>query len=471
MNFVCKSFANFDKHSVFMASSIFFSKDVQGVKIITILDTRRAYNLTEDEKQLLELMEKQGDEKEAIQAKREELLRYPLAIRVTYNRKLWYYKTGDSYTLAEFDNLRNANKKGKWFDKQKSIGKIYDNISNKVEELKNANNFSLKNLAAELGDKKVTTKESLMIHWKKFAESKDKLKTKEQYLGAYKSFFIANGANQRTDDNGKKVLYGRVLEMMPDDIKMTHIEKWYAYMDSCGNSSSTKSIYLRAFRALLNHLKFQEIIDNVPKLTIPKSTRREDNFLTVDNILKLRDYVGDYKQYADWWLIIYLCNGANLRDLATLTWGDNFSTEFTFVRSKTAGKSPSLVHIPITDLLTPYLEKYASTRVKGQRVFPQILLDATSERAISNRVHDFNANIRNGLINVCEALQMPVVSAAWARNSYITTLTWHGISDAFIDDMVGHTDGKVLAGYQGKISPKKRMQINSLLFTNPEEDM
>ena len=454
-----------------MASSIFFSKDVQGVKIITILDTRRAYKLTEDEEQLLKVMEEQGDDKENIQAKRVELLRYPLAIRVTYKQKLWYYKTGDRYNLEEYDSLFKATKKGEWYDKQTAVAKIYDNVSKKVEELKNANNFSFKNLAAELGNKKVTTKESLMIHWKRFAESKDKLKTREQYLGAYKSFFIANGANQRTDDKGKKVLYGRALEMMPDDVKKTHIENWYAYMDSCGNSTSTKSMYLRAFRALFNHMKTQEIVDVVPKLSIPKSTRREDNFLTMENILKLRDYVGDYKQYADWWIIVYLCNGANLRDLATLTWGDNFSTEFTFVRSKTAGKSPSLVHIPITDLLVPYLDKYASKRSKGQRVFPQILLDAKSERAISNRVHDFNANIRNGLIKVCEALQMPVVSAAWARNSYITTLTWHGISDAFIDDMVGHTDGKVLSGYQGKISPKKRMQINSLLFTNPEEDM
>ena len=62
------------------------------------------------------------------------------------------------------------------------------------------------------------------------------------------------------------------------------------------------------------------------------------------------------------------------------------------------------------------------------------------------------------------------MSASWARNSYITTLTWHGISDAFIDDMVGHTDGKVLSGYQGKISATKSAKINSMLFDDPEEE-
>ena len=56
-----------------------------------------------------------------------------------------------------------------------------------------------------------------------------------------------------------------------------------------------------------------------------------------------------------------------------------------------------------------------------------------------------------------------------ARNSYITTLTFHGISDAFIDSMVGHVNSKnILRGYQGTISPKRRMKINSILFEDPE---
>ena len=73
--------------------------------------------------------------------------------------------------------------------------------------------------------------------------------------------------------------------------------------------------------------------------------------------------------------------------------------------------------------------------------------------------------------NVCEELNIRPVSASTARNSYITTLTWHGISDAFIDSMVGHVDSKnVLRGYQGVISPKKRMKLNNLLFNDPEDE-
>ena len=109
--------------------------------------------------------------------------------------------------------------------------------------------------------------------------------------------------------------------------------------------------------------------------------------------------------------------------------------------------------------------------LKGKLVFPQILRDAKYEPEMESRTHDFNRQIRKGMKGVCEKLGIRPVTASTARNSYITTLTWHGISDAFIDSMVGHVDSKnVLRGYQGTISPKKRLKVNNLLFIDPEID-
>jgi hypothetical protein len=79
--------------------------------------------------------------------------------------------------------------------------------------------------------------------------------------------------------------------------------------------------------------------------------------------------------------------------------------------------------------------------------------------------------IGEGMKAACEELGIRPATSAFARNSYITTLTWHAISDVFIDAMVGHTSGNnVLRGYQGKISPKKRAAINAKLFIDPEEE-
>jgi integrase len=136
-----------------------------------------------------------------------------------------------------------------------------------------------------------------------------------------------------------------------------------------------------------------------------------------------------------------------------------------------ADKQPITVNIPILPELQILLDKYATIRQEGGRVFPQILRDAKTETAITHRVHDFNADIRKGMQLVCSELGIKTATASTARNSYITTLTWHNTADAFIDAMVGHSDGKsVLRGYQGKASPKRRAAINSLLLTDPEED-
>ena len=424
-----------------------FEKNVQGVFVTLTLDTR-----------------KQPANKKQIATHA-----FSVAVRVTYNRKSWYYATGQRLTIGDYDKVVLAKSKGKYYDIQKQLEPIHNNVCEQVKSLKNANRFSFAELKQSIGDKKTGTDKPFSMLWTEFAESKKAIKTREQYLQARKSFFVANGAKEVPD--GRKIhISGRILTMKAEELTADHIEKWYQHMKNQQNSVSTQGMYLRAFRAFLYDLKEKGIIGAVPKLTIPKGERRTDSFLEVKNILKLRDYEGEGKIWADWWCIVYLCNGANLRDIAGLTWGADYDNELTFIRSKTANRSPSVVHIPITDLLKPYLDKYAAPRQKGARVFPQILLEAKTEKAIENRIHDFNADIRIGLKPICESLNIPEVSASWARNSYITTLTWHGISDAFIDDMVGHTDGKVLSGYQGKISATKRAKINSLLFTDPEEE-
>lgn len=228
---------------------------------------------------------------------------------------------------------------------------------------------------------------------------------------------------------------------------------------------------MRAFRAVMNSLTEANLLKERPKITIKAGARRKEDFISVPDIIKIRDYQGNAKKYADWWIIIYLCNGSNLKDLAMLRWNDDYfySNELTFIRAKIAGKVEISVHIPVTESLKMMLDQYASKPKKGELVFPQILNEAKTLEQIDSRVHDFNRNIRHGMQTVCEAIGIRAVTASTARNSYITTLTWHGISDAFIDSMVGHADGKnVLRGYQGTISPKKRMKINNLLFVDPE---
>lgn len=361
------------------------------------------------------------------------------------------------------------------------VGQLFNKVVDAVNALNAENKFSFENLKSALASpqqKQSQKSTTLYEYWVQFGESKNTQKTREQYSNALKNFYRYLGCTITTvTDEATKVkslvIKGKKSKLLPSFVNEAVIEEWQDYMTKQGLSDSSKSIYLRALRAVLNSLGEKKIIGQTPKFNIKSGTRRKEDFIPVSDIIKIRDYEGRNRKAADWWLILYLCNGSNMKDIAKLVWDDDFfyKNELSYVRGKIADKVKVTVHIPITEPLKQLLDKYATEPEKGRRVFPQILLNATTEAEIESRTHDFNRQIRKGMQYVCKQLGISPVTASTARNSYITTLTWHNISDAFIDAMVGHVDSKnVLRGYQGTISPKKRLKVNNLLFVDPEID-
>ena len=442
------------QYNTTMKINSIFSENVSGAFVTATMDTRK----------VRELM--------------------PVAIRVTYLRKVWYYQTGVSVKESDYNEIVKANRgKGENQKYKDMIKAVFDKVTTATRELTNANRFSIEVLKNEIGKRGAVSKSTLLDYWIELKNSKDKAKTREQYNCAAISFYKFMGAKtKRNPDTNRLELYGNGTDIKPNDLTPELIKDWERWMaqevkDKDGKvtkialSTASRSVYLRAFRAVCLDLQQNGIIRKAPEMTIKQGGRRSDDFLQVSDILKIFDYSGQSKEWADWWMILYLSNGSNLRDISELVWPHDSVSEFSFERSKMADKQPITVNIPILPELQILLDKYATIRQEGARVFPQILRDAKTETAITHRVHDFNADIRKGMQLVCSELGIKTATASTARNSYITTLTWHNTADAFIDAMVGHSDGKsVLRGYQGKASPKRRAAINSLLLTDPEED-
>ena len=410
---------------------------------------------------------------------------YPVYIRVCCRHDKLYLPTGISLTPDDYAKALIVKTGSTKICKAKAqVGQVFKKVNDAVDALIAENNFTFENLKNILAgpqksqDKTVT----LLEYWKEFGDSKNTEKTREQYLNALKSFYRFLGCKvtchikRRTKERTLEVK-GKNNKITPSYVTESVIKLWDASMEKAGLSTSTRSIYLRALRAVMNSLGQNNVISKTPKFTIKQGTRRKEDFIPVSDIVRIRDYKkAAGKKAADWWLILYLCNGSNLKDLATLEWGNDYfynqdNKELTYIRGKIADRAQVIVHIPIIEPLQKMLNKYGSKPEMGKRVFPQILLGAKTEADIESRIHDFNRQIRKGMQGVCEELGIRPVTASTARNSYITTLTWHGIQDAFIDSMVGHVDSKnVLRGYQGTLSPKKRAKVNSLLFVDPETE-
>lgn len=408
---------------------------------------------------------------------------YPVYVRVCCRHKKLYLATGISLTPEEYAKALIVKTGSTNICKAKAqIGSLFNKVLSAVKALNAENNFTLENLKQMLATPETSEsskKLTLLEYWMEFGQSKNTHKTREQYITALKCFYRFLGCSVESvpsanDPKDKTlVIKGRNAKITPSFVNGELIERWQNNMDENGLSDSTKSIYLRALRAVMLSLGEAKIIKETPKFNIKAGSRRKEDFITVADILKIRDYQGPGRKAADWWLILYLCNGSNLKDLAKLQWNDDYiyNNELSYVRGKIADKVKVTVRIPVIEPLQQLLDKYASEPDKGALVFPQILLNAQTEAEMESRTHDFNRQIRKGMQGVCSKLGIRPVTASTARNSYITTLTWHGISDAFIDSMVGHVDSKnVLRGYQGTISPKKRAKVNSLLFIDPETE-
>ncbi len=407
---------------------------------------------------------------------------YPIYVRVNCHHQRLLLPTGVSLSDDDYAAALQVKAGSSAIRKARAqVGQLFNKVVDAVNALNAENKFSFDNLKSALASpqqKQTKKSTTLLEYWIQFGESKNTQKTREQYTNALKCFYRYLGCTVKTVTDAKTKeksieVKGKKSKLLPSFVNEAVIEDWQAYMTKQGLSDSSKSMYLRALRAVLNSLGAQKIIDETPKFSIKASTRRKEDFIPVSDIIKIRDYEGRNRKAADWWLILYLCNGSNLKDIAKLVWNDDyfFKNELSYIRGKIADKVQVTVHIPITEPLKKLLEKYATEPEIGRRVFPQILLNASTEAELESRTHDFNRQIRKGMQYVCKQLGISPVTASTARNSYITTLTWHGISDAFIDSMVGHVDSKnVLRGYQGTISPKKRLKVNNLLFIDPEID-
>ncbi|MFA5769831.1 MAG: hypothetical protein WC871_09875, partial [Bacteroidales bacterium] len=272
---------------------------------------------------------------------------YRVSIRVAHAGKKTYIQTGKRVTWEGYEGLLKARgTKGEFSVIKNDIKAYFDKVCAIIKKLNGTDTFSMNRLREEMGSASATKVKTFLEEWQDFAMSKKAQKTRDQYLQSCNSFYKYLGCQlARTKEDGKlqrrMAVKGPKMHIKAKDITAHMVEGWRSKMTDDGLTIASQGMYLRSFRALMIHLAEK---GKMPKLkfTIDAGERRQDDFLTVPDIVKIRDYQGTNKWAADWWIILYLCNGCNLRDLATLTWTDHYTydKELTFIRSKTSSKAP-----------------------------------------------------------------------------------------------------------------------------------
>lgn len=234
------------------------------------------------------------------------------------------------------------------------------------------------------------------------------------------------------------------------------------------NSPTTIGIYLRNVRATFNRTG---ITENYPfgkgKYVIPKG-RNVKKALTLKEIALIYRYdaiPGSVREKArDFWMLSYLCNGANIKDIVKLKFNNIDSERITFVRSKTSGTISKSIIVPLTIDISKILDKYSISPSKPDDYVLPILNKEMSEKekqlAIDSTVRMINEHIKIIASNCGIGAN---ISTYTARHSFATVLKRSGASVEFISEALGHQSLLTTENYLADFEIDKKKEMAAML--------
>jgi len=244
------------------------------------------------------------------------------------------------------------------------------------------------------------------------------------------------------------------------DIDVAFLKQFEAWMLRQDYSKTTVGIYTRGLRAIFNEAIFQGIIKREKcypfgrRLYQPPSSRNIKKALTLKDVSKIYHYSPECereRKAKDFWLFSYLANGINPTDIAYLKYKNIDGEYLTFERTKTEN-STRLDPRPITVFITEDLQKIIqhwgnNDRSPNNYIFPVLEHNITPLRQVElielfvQSINDWMAKIRKKL-----GIEKKVTTYV-ARHTFSTIMKRAGVSTAFIQESLGHTNIKTTENY------------------------
>ncbi len=385
--------------------------------------------------------------------------KYPVKLRVIYDRTPRCFGTKFSLTEDEFEIVSTKNPRGKLKDIKLELSIIEDKAKKIIEEL---SDFSFDLFKYNFGRKSKDLRNVYFYYDLKIKEleKSDRIGSANFYrhsLNSIKSF-------------SKKPSHIEFKEITPK--KLVEYEEW---MVNQGNSITTVGMYLRALRAVFNQAKKEGIIKNeqypfgLGKYQIPIS-KNVKKALTLDDIGKLYNHPLDEYSYLDkardLWFFSYFCNGINMADIAKLKFKNVSKKSITFIRTKTAKsrKEVKPVVAPVTEEIQRILDKWSNKEKSSENyVFP-ILEEGLTAKQEKSKIKWIVKQINRYMQRLAKDVDIEEkITTYTARHSFSTVLKRSGVSTEFISESLGHSDLKTTENYLDSFEDDIKREYANLL--------
>jgi len=364
-----------------------------------------------------------------------------ISVRITFERKKKYYKTGKTATAQEFEKAFGDKPRGEL--KQLAI-KLQAFEKKAVDIIDKLPAFTFQAFEKQFYVNR-GTKDTISAAFTQYANEL----REEGRIGTAVTYECAqNSLNNFTPDS-------RFSDITPD-----YLRKYEAWMLKHNKSITTVGIYLRSLRTLINNAISE---GDLTQEYYPFGKKRYE-IPTSNNIkkaLSLKD-IGEIYNFEiqnsnstnamakDFWIFMYLCNGMNVKDMCLLTYSSLQGEILEFIRAKTVRTKRKVepIRVALTEDIKRIIKKWGNKNRDPQTfIFPVLKKGLTPERE-RQLIKQVTQVINKHMKDIALLLEIKGdVNTYSARHSFSTVLQRSGVSTEFISEALGHSNVKTTANY------------------------
>lgn len=385
--------------------------------------------------------------------------KYPVKLRLTFNRKQMYHPLGIDLTIDEFEKMM-ANTCPRNLREIKMAVNEFEIKANNI--INNLPDFSFR-----LFDIKFYAKNRNAADIYAFFEDKISKLEKEGKYGSATSY-------RCTMVSLKKFRQNLSFKEIGEDL-LAEFEKWH--LDK-GNSITTVGIYLRTLRAIFNDAIDDGVIAREyyypfgkRKYQIPAS-RNIKKALTLAEIKMIFAYIpssGTFEEKAlDFWKFSYLCNGINMKDIAMLKYKNIDGDFIKFRREKTkftSRQDSQLISACIIDNVKVIINKWRNKVNKPENYIFDIINDSIDEMKKRMMVQQFIKQVNKYMQIITMELKIDKhVTTYTARHSFATIMKRSGANVEFISESLGHSSIQTTQSYLDSFEDERKKEFAKALI-------
>lgn len=386
---------------------------------------------------------------------------YAVKLRITFQRIPKYYPLGIYLTPEEWEKVNCEKPRKDYKDHKTFFNKVELKAINTIKSLPS---FSFEAFEKTFNKQTDLSKDVFSL----FDEYISELKRNKQY-GTADSYSNAKSSFQEfiKSKSRKKLNFG--------DITPEWLQEYEDWMLSQNKSITTVGIYNRSLRKIINNAIEDGLFNKEfypfgkRKYQIPGG-RNIKKALSLAEIQMLYNYLPSNEAESkaiDLWMLSYLCNGANIQDLARLQFKNIGNNSMVFIREKTKRTTKHDIQ-PILVSLIPetkgLIKKLAIIPKSEDDYVLGIINGFESEDIQRAKIKQATKVANKHLKRIGEKLKLPSkLTLGVARHTWATVMKNLGASDELVGEGLGHqlltTTKNYLASFEDKIREKYQSQL------------